>query len=35
MLDRYASLIAIANFYRNLKHLLFAQKLIKINFVYS
>jgi len=32
MLNRYASLIAIANSYRNLKHLSFAQKLIVVDF---
>jgi len=34
MLNRYALLVAIASFYRNLKHLSFAQELIKIDFVY-
>jgi len=34
MLNCYAFLIAIASFRRNLKYLLFAQELIKVNFVY-
>ena len=35
MLNRYVSLIAIASSCRNLKYSLFAQKFIKVNFIYS
>ncbi len=34
MFDCYASLVAIASSRRNFKHLSFAQKLIKVDFVY-